>query len=151
MTSDKERIPPKLEAHLRDTNPWWQGKPGQEPPRFRRWAFQAVLRKMDLGLAPAVVLRGPRQVGKTTLQFQIINYLMKERGVDPRRILRVQFDELPSIEGLGDPFLSIARWFHGHVLGRTFNEAAQSKEPAYLFFDELQVLPAWAPQLKALV
>jgi predicted AAA+ superfamily ATPase len=148
---DTEKLPAAVDAHLRETNPWWQGKPGPEHPRFRRWAFGTLLKKMDAGIAPAVVLRGPRQVGKTTLQFQMIDFLMKERNVAPRRIMRVQFDELPPLGGVQLPILAAARWFAQNILGKTLNEAARDKEAAYLFFDELQVLPAWAPQLKALV
>lgn len=147
---DIERIPPALDHYLRETNPWWEGKPGPILPIYRRWIFKAVLRKMNTGLAPIVLIRGPRQVGKTTLQQQLIDELIKSR-VDPRRILRVQFDELPSLAGLSDQILSICRWFENRILGSTFNQAAHQRKPAYLLLDEVQNLSDWAPQLKALV
>jgi hypothetical protein len=34
----KVRLPPELDLDLRDTNPWWEGKPGRVLPAFRRWA-----------------------------------------------------------------------------------------------------------------
>jgi predicted AAA+ superfamily ATPase len=148
---DMERLPPGLDAFLRETNPWWEGRPGPPLPEYRRWAFRTTLKRLEGGLAPAVVLRGPRQVGKTTLQLQIIRHLMSEKGVRPNRILRVQFDEIPSLSGLVDPVLSIARWFESRVLGSTFNEAAATGDAAYLLFDEVQNLRDWAPQIKALV
>jgi hypothetical protein len=148
---DKERLAPGVDEYLRATNPWWEDKPGPAIPSYRRWAFRTTLKKLETGLAPAVVLRGPRQVGKTTLQLQIIEHLLREKGVEPRRIVRVQFDELPSLSGLTDPVLAIARWFENRILCRTFNEAAREGSPAYLFFDEAQNLADWAPQLKALV
>ncbi|MCY3020345.1 MAG: AAA family ATPase [Planctomycetota bacterium] len=148
---DCERLPPAVDELLHGTNPWWVGKPGPLVPRYRRWAFHATLKKMESGLAPAVVLRGPRQVGKTTLQQQLIEYLIGERNVEPQRVLRVQFDEIRSLIGLREPILSIARWFENRVLGSSFNEAARAGKPAYLFFDEVQNLADWAPQLKALV
>jgi predicted AAA+ superfamily ATPase len=120
-------------------------------PLYRRWTFNTTLRKLDSGLAPVTVLRGPRQVGKTTLQLQLIEHLLSERGVKPHRILRVQFDEIPSLRGLTDPVLSISRWFVNRILGRSFNEAARAGEGAYLLLDEVQNLTDWAPQLKALV
>jgi hypothetical protein len=110
-----------------------------------------LLRKLDTGVAPAVVLRGARQVGKTTLQEQAIEHLLKERGVEARRILRVQFDEIPSLRGLREPILVIVRWFENRVLGCSLNEAAHANKPAYLFVDEVQNLADWAPQIKALV
>jgi predicted AAA+ superfamily ATPase len=147
---DKERLPPSVDAFLYSTNPWWQGKPGPVIPSYRRWAFHSTLKKLKSGLAPAVVLRGPRQVGKTTLQLQMIEYLIREEGVRSNRILRVQFDEIPSLSGLNEPILTIARWFENRILGNTFNEVARQNFPAFLFFDEVQNLLDWAPQLKAL-
>lgn len=148
---DKARLPPELDLHLRSTNPWWENRPGRVLPAYRRWAFDVLCRKLESRLAPAVVLRGARQVGKTTLQEQMIDWLLRERHVQPRRILRVQFDEIPSLTELREPALAIADWFQNRVLGCTFNEAAHRGEPAYLFLDEVQNIRDWAAQLKALV
>ena len=148
---DRVRLPPAIDAHLRETNPWWQGLPGRVLPPYRRWVFATMLRRLDAKVAPAIVLRGARQVGKTTLQEQTIQFLLSERRVDPRRILRVQFDELPPLRGIETPILDILRWYQNRILGRTLNEAAHAGEPAYVFLDEVQNLPDWAPQLKALV
>jgi predicted AAA+ superfamily ATPase len=148
---DKVRIPAALDEYLRSANPWWESHPGRVLPVYKRWAFGVLLRRLEGGLAPAVVLRGARQVGKTTLLEQIIQYLLEERRVDPQRILRVQFDEISSLKGLEEPILTIAGWFQNRILGSTFNEAAHAGKPAYLFFDEAQNLPDWAPQIKALV
>lgn len=82
------RLPGELEAFLWDTNPWWQGKPMRVLPPFRRWMFDPILQYLKAGLAPVTVLRGPRQVGKTTLQEQIIDHLLHQEGVNPKRIFR---------------------------------------------------------------
>jgi predicted AAA+ superfamily ATPase len=63
----------------------------------------------------------------------------------------VQFDEIPSLRGLAEPVLSIARWFENRILGRSFNEAARAGQPAYVMLDEVQNLRDWAPQIKTLV
>lgn len=148
---DKERLTPALDSFLRESNPWWEQKPGPVLPPYKRWAFNITMSKFQRGLAPVIVIRGPRQVGKTTLQLQIIEELIKNKGIPNHHILRIQFDEIPSLRGLQEPILSISRWFENRVLGCTFNEAARSGQPAYLFFDEIQNLKDWAPQLKALV
>jgi predicted AAA+ superfamily ATPase len=83
--------------------------------------------------------------------MQLIDYLTRERGVAANHVLRVQFDEIPSLAGMVDPILRLAWWFENRVLGGTFNGKARAGEPAYLFFDEVQNVAAWAPQLKALV
>jgi predicted AAA+ superfamily ATPase len=151
MSVDKVLLPAALDDQLRGANPWWQGQPGRVLPTYRRWAFNVLLRKLEAGLAPAVVLRGARQVGKTTLLEQVIQHLIGEQGVEPRRVLRVQFDDLPSLRPVGDPILAIVRWFENRILGTTLNEAAHTGRPAYLFFDEAQNLADWAPQIKSLV
>jgi len=111
---------------------------------------------MEMNLAPIVVLRGPRRVGKTTVQEQFINDLLARDSIEGSRIFRVQFDDIESelgltIKGVIDPILALCMWFEDHVLGCTFNEAARDGKPAYLFFDEVQNLNRWSEQLKALV
>jgi len=145
------QLPGALEFFLRDTNPWWSDKPMRPLPEFRRWLFDHTLKELKAGLAPVTVLRGPRQVGKTTLQEHIIDYLLKQEGINPTHIFRVQFDEISSLKGIKDPILSLCRWFENRILGGSFNEYARKKQHAFLFFDEVQNLTDWAPQIKALV
>lgn len=63
-----------------------------------------IRRRLDAEIAPIVVVRGPRQVGKTTAQFQIIAEILEE-GVPATSILRVQFDELDSLRRTADTLL----------------------------------------------
>lgn len=143
-------LPGQLSDQLHELNPWWSGKPGRQLPPYKRNVFGLLAKKMQSGLAPAIVLRGPRQVGKTTLQEQLIEDLLA-KGVPPETIFRIQFDELKSLRGLPDPILTLTRWFQKNILRNTFNEAARKQTPAYLFLDEVQNLADWAPQLKSLV
>ncbi|MBI5852214.1 MAG: ATP-binding protein [Planctomycetes bacterium] len=147
---DKARVPAALDETLRSVNPWWRNLPGRQIPSFRRTLFPILKRKLESGPAPIVVLRGARQVGKTTLQEQLIDQLLRD-GVDPKRILRVQFDDLEGLSELLDPILVITRWFESRVLGKSLNQAASAHQPAFLFLDEVQNLARWAPQLKHLV
>ncbi len=144
-------LPVAVSDYLRETNPWWSGKPGRVLPRYRRLVFDLALKKLLGGLAPVLVLRGPRQVGKTTLQEQVVHYLLANEGVAARRVLRVQFDGLESLGRVVEPILAIVRWFEASILGETLNEAAHRGEPAFVFLDEAQNLKDWAPQVKALV
>ena len=99
-------------------------------------------------MTPAAVLRGPRRVGKTVLLRQLIAQLVAQ-DVNPQRILYIAFDELPTLRNLDEPVLAIARWYEKEVLATTFNAAAHEGRPAFLFFDEVQNLEAWAPQSRA--
>jgi predicted AAA+ superfamily ATPase len=141
-----------LEATLRDSNPWWRGERIYNLPPLRRWAFTPVLEGLKRGLAPVTVLRGPRQVGKTTLLNQAIEALIAE-GVNPNRIFRVQFDDLPELKPrrISEPILELSRWFSQNILGKSLNQAALDGQQAFIFLDEVQNLADWAPQLKHLV
>lgn len=131
-------------------NPWWENKPGKVLPEFRRWAFAKARSGLLNGLTPITVVRGPRQVGKSTIQDQIIESLLKD-GVAPNRILKVQYDEIKELVKLELPVQSIAWWFENRILTRSFNEMASVGSPAYLLLDEVQNLDDWAPELKNLV
>ena len=61
-----------------------------------------------------------------------------DEGVNPRRILRVQFDDLETLGRLPEPILRISDWFERRVAPKRFNSLASDGEPAYLFFDEIQ-------------
>ena len=139
-----------LAAAVRDANPWWRGEREYGLPPMRRWAFGPVLSHLREGMTPAVVLRGPRQIGKSTLLGQVIDSLL-ESGVASEQILRLQFDQLPSLKKIEQPILDLPRWYAERVLKKSFNQAARDGEQAYLFLDEVQNLADWAPQLKYLV
>lgn len=144
LASGAERV-------LRDSNPWWRDERLFGVPPVRRWAFAPTLKGLRTGLAPVTVLRGPRQVGKTTLLNQIVDTLLDE-GVEPKRIFRVQFDDIPQLQRLQTPILDLAAWYADHVLGQSINAYAHTQGgPVYLLLDEVQNLPDWATQVKHLV
>ena len=143
-------LPRSLVADLRRQNPWWSGDPAPVLPGPRRHLVGRIHRRLQLKLAPIVALRGPRQVGKTTAQLQIVDDLLAE-GARPNTILRVQFDDLGSLRELVDPILRIADWFEHHVAKTHFNRLARTGRWAHLFFDEVQVVGGWHAQLKFLV
>ena len=144
-------LPEDLVKFLERQNPWWSGNPAKGTERYRRWAFGEVVRRLETGLTPIVAIRGPRQVGKTTIQEQLIEELLKLRGVKPARIFRIQFDEVPSLGSYSQPILGLVEWYEKNVLRKTMNTLAQQGEPVYLLFDEVQNLKAWAPQVKSLM
>lgn len=143
-------LPAEVVENLRRQNPWWEGRALPVLPPHRRHLVRQIHRRLEWKLAPIVVVRGPRQIGKTTAQGHVIQDLI-EAGVEGRRILRVQFDDLSELGGFGSPILRMADWFERIVMKRTMNEAAQAGQPAFLFLDEVQNLDNWAPQLKSLV
>jgi predicted AAA+ superfamily ATPase len=135
---------------VRRDNPWWSGLPSIVLPPVRRNFVAYIKTRLQQRLASIVVVRGPRQVGKTTAQFQVIADLL-DAGVPPTHIMRVQCDDLPAMAKLAEPILRLVEWYEAVILKKTLNEAARAGERTYLFFDEVQNLPNWAVQLKHLV
>ena len=147
---DDPGIPMQLAQNLRRMNPWWTGDPMPPQPSTRRHLVSQIRRRLDAGIAPVVVVRGPRQIGKTTAQFHVISDLLEE-GELPTSILRVQFDELDSFRVMKEPILRIADWFERNIASQRYNALAQEGRTAHLFLDEVQNLDGWPAQLKSLV
>ena len=76
---------------MRHMNPWW--RTGSLPPGMRRPFRLRDYRTMvdHLDKWPVQSILGARQVGKTTLLYQLIDHLISS-GVDPRRVLFLTFD-----------------------------------------------------------
>ncbi len=126
-------------------NPWWTEphrvasnvdvlKPRAYLSLFLRLVEQADVRR-------AVLLMGPRRVGKTVLIHHAIRDLL-ESGVPARQICYLSVDH-PLYNGC-----------MLEALLEYFTEAAgidYRRERCYIFFDEIQYLRDWEVQLKILV
>jgi predicted AAA+ superfamily ATPase len=84
------QLPQPLIDDLRRQNPWWFGAPLPPLPPFGRWPSARLHARLQRPLAAILAIRGPRQIGKPTLQQQLIIPLLEE-GVASNRILRVQY------------------------------------------------------------
>lgn len=140
QVSEKE-----IEIRLRLDNPWWQAGQGIESDyrRFPRRAYFAAFSRLvgKMKVNRAIVLLGPRRVGKTVLVLHTIQGLMDSGGVSGRDILYVSL-ETPLYSGLAVELL--VRRFQ-----EIFNRPAGT--PLYVFFDEIQYLKEWEVHLKSLV
>ena len=84
-----------------------------------------------------VVLTGARRVGKTTIQFQMIDALLRQ-GIAPHRIVFVSMDHpMLKLAGVDE----ILECYHGNIC---------ADQDAYYFFDEIQYAEDWAQWLKTL-
>ena len=137
-----------LLTELHAMNPWWRGNSMGEVPLYKRNIYSSLFDSVTCGRYKITALRGPRQVGKTVLQKQMIRDLLeKKRMVSPQQVLRIQFEQLSVLE-ISDPILTIIRWFEKNVVKDTFNNMAAKGLPVYIFLDEFQVIPNWNSQLK---
>lgn len=118
-------------------NPWW--RTGEVPPSLvgrKRRAFKELQPYLDL--RQILILYGLRRAGKTTLMFQIIEELLKKRGVSPLQILYFSFDEE------SEDIAEILKTYEAEVLGERVSDGRN----IYLFLDEIQKLESWPDKVK---
>lgn len=131
-------------AVLRDLNPWWKSHKTVRPipPVYRR----PLIREMAHRLRPAKglieVVRGPRQVGKTTGIYQIIEDFLRA-GVVATDIIFVRFD-LEVLREEPAALRNILRWYVDNVRMRPLD-----KGPISCFLlDEIHKLRRWHEEIK---
>lgn len=119
----------ELLAILASFNPWWRKENIADLPHWKRSVFHELVQWVENPPAHrALMLSGPRQVGKTTLLLQTIEQLLK-KGVPPGNILYVTFDHpIFKLAGLDSV---IEAW-------RELEPKADEIE--YLFLDEAQFI-----------
>ncbi len=131
---------------LRDLNPWWLDprvvRP--EPPVYRRPLVRELLQRLKAAKGLIEVVRGPRQVGKTTGIHQIVQDLLKSE-IPAADILFVRFD-LEILREEPAALRSIVNWYVGEVRRRRLDEGG----PAYVFLDEVHKLRRWHEEVKHL-
>ena len=131
-----------VEIHLKRLNPWWQrGEVDEDARKLRPRAYLDAVRALLLApqLRRAVVLLGPRRVGKTILIRHLIADLLA-RGVPPQRVAYVEMDH-PLLHGRSLEVL----------IGQIEAIAPAGEGERYLFFDEIQSHKDWEKHLKPLV
>lgn len=132
----------QVAEHLKQLNPWWgSGRMDAVTVGLRPRAYLGLVQKLltDPLLRRAVVLLGPRRVGKTILIRHLMADLL-DSGVSGQRVAYVEMDH---------PLL------HGQSLAdlvRHVEDIAPGGEGVrYLFFDEVQSHKDWEKHLKPLV
>jgi predicted AAA+ superfamily ATPase len=118
-----------LVSVLSQFNPWWKNERIPDLPTWRRGVFHDLAQWVENPPAlRAVLLSGPRQVGKTTLLLQLIQKLI-DSGAPPENILYATFDH---------PMLKLAGL--DAVLEAWREIAPKTEGPEYLFLDEAQFI-----------
>lgn len=144
MTRDPYAIPTeKILERLRFENPWWKSNsidPGVSGMK-RRLYFNLIFPLVeDTSIRRALVLMGPRRVGKTVIMHHCIQQLL-EQGTPATSIIFVGIDNPLYLNmGLEELLMMAAR-----ASGR------ESADGSFVFFDEIQYLKDWERHLKVLV
>ena len=142
---DNPRLIPtnKIIERLQYENPWWTTK---EIPEFYKEMTKRLYFDLfypfvtEKDVRRAIVLMGPRRVGKTVMMFHTIDKLIEEK-INPQQIFFVGIDN-PIYVNLGlQEILDLC----------TDAVKAESLENCFVFFDEIQYLKDWERHLKVLV
>src|SRR5438093_2224863 len=129
---------------LRDLNPWWADPKvvRPEPPPYRRPLVVELLRRLQRPKGLIEVVRGPRQVGKTTGIQQIIQDLIRQ-GIPSSDLLFVRFD-LELLREEPAALRSILSWYAKMVRRRSLEQGDRS----FVFLDEIHKLRRWHEEIK---
>jgi hypothetical protein len=130
-------------ARLRRDNPWW----GEEkessalyrdlPHRLYFDSFYALVK--NTAVRRAVVMLGPRRVGKTVMLHQAASRLF-DHGVPTNNVMYLSLDT-PTYSGMGlEELLLLAS-----------GSGLFQLQGGFIFFDEIQYLKDWEIHLKSLV
>lgn len=133
----------QINERVKFENPWWETneiEPYFSKMKKREYFNLFVPLVNEKTIKRAVVLMGPRRVGKTVLLFHTVQMLI-DQGIDPKNICYFSI-ETPIYNGIAlEELLNI---YIALVKGNTHKEI-------YLIFDEIQYLKDWEIHLKSLV
>ena len=133
----------KIIERLRYENPWWINKRAPETYSCmsKRLYFNIFYPYVaEKNVRRAVVLMGPRRVGKTVMLFHSIQQLLAE-NVNPQKIFFIGIDNPIYVHLSLDDILTFCK--------KSLNQ--DNLKGSYVFFDEIQYLKDWERHLKVLV
>lgn len=128
---------------IRLENPWWQtGEiPADRRNLKKRLYFDLFCKQAtQKAVKRALVLMGPRRVGKTVMLYQLIDQLIKD-GVSPKKICFLSIDA-PIYNNI-----SLEELFR--LCRLALNDP--TSDDYYILFDEIQYLKSWEEHLKSMV
>ncbi len=133
----------QISARVRLENPWWEtGKVDDFYIKMRQREYFNLFQPLveEDRVRRAIVLMGPRRVGKTVLIFHSIQRLLNA-GIKGKNVCYLSI-ETPLFNGIGlEELLNIYLTAAG----------ISRSEKLYVFFDEIQYLKNWEVHLKSLV
>ena len=139
-----EQIEKQVIGRLKVDNPWWTE--GAVPAFFKDMSPRLYLDIFyplvtEITLRRALILMGPRRVGKTVMMYHSIQRLI-DSGVSPQNLIYISV-ETPIYNNIYlEQLLNLAC----QILGKNTNS-----EQLFVFFDEIQYLKGWEVNLKSLV
>ena len=141
------------EVKIREANPWWK-EPSKilDDKEIKKWNESQIRyeprikRTIEYEYKPdntvVYTIRGPRQVGKTTLvKLQIKDFLLKKDGVNPWNILYYSFD----LENTQRDMVDVIETY------LKTSKRQRKDRRTYIFLDEISSIKDWQRGIKWLV
>lgn len=139
-----------IEDVLYSNSPWLKN-PLSLPKveNFYREVFFRIEKQVFAPHQMAVVIKGPRRVGKTEIQKQLIVKLINEKNVDPKRVLYVSLDDVQiQAEKPEKRFEIVCNILNAWANQIGFETYDEIQGVAYCFLDEVQAVENWAYLVK---
>lgn len=140
-----ELLERQIIGRLRVDNPWWTE--GEIPffykdmtPRLYLDIFYPLVKDTDL--KRAMILMGPRRVGKTVMLYHTIQRLIDD-GVPAQNIIYISVETPIYNKIYLEQLFNLSKQTLGKIDG--------DQSAYYVFFDEIQYLKDWEVNLKSLV
>ncbi len=145
MAKKLEPIPKEMIINkMKFDNCWWDsGMIDDNFIKFKKRLYFDLFFKLaeDIEIKRAVLLMGPRRVGKTVMMHHTIDRLLKEKKVRNNKICLINVENPLYLNMSLDELFSMARKSIGN----------EDSKGWYVFFDEIQYLKDWEVHLKVLV
>ncbi|MBP2134429.1 putative AAA+ superfamily ATPase [Methanomicrobium sp. W14] len=126
-----------MQIVIESQNPWWFSK-NFDKGIDRLSFFPEIIQYLNA--KEILLLTGARRTGKSTLAYQLIDYLIKT-GTPKQNILYINLDEPLFMSMRDDPSLL------GSIV-EEYTSKRENKEILYLFIDEIQNYKYWAYAIK---
>lgn len=139
----------RLLSVLNRMNTWWDGNDVPQSLRkaaHRRRDFYWTIDAVTTGSRRQVwTIRGPRQVGKTTLCGQLIEAFIEEEDISPHRILYISIENSQIQSDPENIIRDSIEVYEQYVLQQSLRAVDGI---LYVFIDEIQKADGWAETLK---
>lgn len=134
-----------IKQSLITNNIWWRNE--KINPQFllgrKREEFGNIINKLDEKRILSII--GPRRVGKSTLIYQTINYLLEDKKIDNKRILLFSGDDPSLFFNENDKLSDVLEIYFNEILEENISKLSSK---VYIFIDEIHFIKNWQNYLK---
>lgn len=134
-----------IKQSLVTNNSWWKNE--KINSKFllgrKRKEFESIINKLDEKRILSII--GPRRVGKSTLIYQTINYLLEEKKINRKRILLFSGDDPSLFFDENDKLSDVLEVYFNEILEENISNISSK---VYIFIDEIHFIKNWQNYLK---